>query len=155
MTSETNGLWISNNINAVTPTFSLVNSYPFQQPERVFFNPYVQTEMWVTSFGNGMKTGTVTPSGIAEFSNTNSNEGFNIYPNPSNKELNFDYKLPEGSTGKIEIRDIMGKLILETTINKQFNLTKVDVSAFENATYIATIFVDEKLIKAKKFIVMK
>ena len=55
MTTETQGLWMSSNINAVTPTFSIVSSYPFQQPERVFFNPYNTSELWVSSFGNGMK----------------------------------------------------------------------------------------------------
>lgn len=155
MTSETNGLWISNNINAATPTFSLVNSYPFQQPERVFFNPFNTSEMWVTSFGNGMKTGTVTPTGIAEFANMNSNDGLNIYPNPTNKELNFDYKLPEGSTGKIEISDVMGKLIFENVMNKQNNTTTIDVSTFSKATYIANIFVNGNLVKAKKFVIMQ
>lgn len=57
LTTETQGLWISNNMNAVTPTWSLVSGYPFRQPERVFFNPYNATEIWVTSFGNGLKLG--------------------------------------------------------------------------------------------------
>ncbi len=154
MTSETNGLWISNNINAVTPTFSLVNSYPFQQPERVFFNPYNTGEIWITSFGNGMKTGTVTVTGVAEFGNTNYDNVFNLFPNPSTKELNIDYKLVQGSFGKMEIRDLTGKLISETVLNKDGNSTKIDISFLQNATYIATIFVDGKMIKAKKFLVV-
>jgi hypothetical protein len=60
LTTETQGLWISNDINTATPTWTLVNSYSFRQPERVFFNPYNQNEMWVTSFGNGMKVGSLT-----------------------------------------------------------------------------------------------
>lgn len=57
LTTEGQGLWMSQNINAGSPSFVRVNAYPFQQPERVFFNPYDATEMWVTSFGNGMKRG--------------------------------------------------------------------------------------------------
>jgi hypothetical protein len=57
MTTETKGLWYSININSATPTFSLVTSYPFRQPERVFFNPFNPLEIWVTSFGNGMRVG--------------------------------------------------------------------------------------------------
>ena len=60
LTTETQGLWMSNNMNTVTPTWSLVQSYPFRQPERVFFNPYNPSEMWVSSFGNGMKVGTTS-----------------------------------------------------------------------------------------------
>ena len=57
LTTETQGLWLSTNMNTVTPTWSLVYSYPFRQPERVYFNPFKQTEMWVSSFGNGMRVG--------------------------------------------------------------------------------------------------
>ncbi|MEP6677422.1 MAG: T9SS type A sorting domain-containing protein [Ferruginibacter sp.] len=61
LTTETQGLWISNNMNAATPSWSLVNAYPFRQPERVFFNPYNVNEVWVTSFGNGLKLGLSNP----------------------------------------------------------------------------------------------
>ncbi len=54
--TETGGLWYSNNINAATPTFTLVNAYPFRHPMRVFFNPWNTAEMWVSSFGYGMAT---------------------------------------------------------------------------------------------------
>ncbi len=58
ITTETQGLWASVNANAATPTFTQVTSYPFRQPERVFFNPNKAGEVWVTSFGNGIKIGT-------------------------------------------------------------------------------------------------
>ncbi len=61
LTTEIQGLWISNNMNAATPTWSLVSNYPFRQPERVFFNPYNNNEIWISSFGNGMKLGFSTP----------------------------------------------------------------------------------------------
>jgi hypothetical protein len=57
MTTETEGLWYSDNINDVSPTFTQVTSYPFRQPERVYFNPYDANEVWVTSFGNGIRIG--------------------------------------------------------------------------------------------------
>jgi len=65
-TTETNGLWYSNNITSATPTFTQVAAYPFRQPERVYFNPYKPGELWVTSFGNGLRkspsTAVTTPS---------------------------------------------------------------------------------------------
>lgn len=57
MTTETQGLWHSDNVNDASPTFSQVTSYNFRQPERVYFNPYDANEVWVTSFGNGMSVG--------------------------------------------------------------------------------------------------
>jgi hypothetical protein len=59
LTTETSGLWYANNLNAAQPGFAAVTSYPFRQPERVFFNPYNPTEIWVTSFGNGLRVGSV------------------------------------------------------------------------------------------------
>lgn len=57
LTTEMQGLWRSANIRAVTPSWSLVENYPFRQPERVFFNPYNPAEIWITSFGDGLKLG--------------------------------------------------------------------------------------------------
>jgi photosystem II stability/assembly factor-like uncharacterized protein len=59
-TTETEGLWASLDATAANPSFSLVKSYPFSHPERVFFNPYKPGEVWVTSFGNGLRVGEQT-----------------------------------------------------------------------------------------------
>ena len=57
LTTEVQGLWISNNMNAPTPSWALVSNYDFRQPERVFFNPFNANEVWISSFGNGLKVG--------------------------------------------------------------------------------------------------
>ena len=57
LTTEEDGLWYTENLNAATPTFTQLAQYPFRQPERVFFNPNNANEIWVTSFGNGMRVG--------------------------------------------------------------------------------------------------
>ncbi len=53
-TTETEGLWFSDNIDTANPTFKQVESYPFRHPMRVFFNPFKPTEYWVSSYGAGM-----------------------------------------------------------------------------------------------------
>jgi hypothetical protein len=58
LTTEMDGLWYTSNLTATTPAFTRVSSYPFRQPERVFFDPYDSTRVWVTSFGNGIRVGT-------------------------------------------------------------------------------------------------
>ncbi|EEF60354.1 conserved hypothetical protein [Pedosphaera parvula Ellin514] len=63
LTTETQGLWGSTNITAGSPSFFQVTSYPFRQPERIFFNPYKLSEMWVTSFGNGIKVASTVSAG--------------------------------------------------------------------------------------------
>jgi len=69
LTTETNGLWHSGNPRAASPVFTRVTSYPFRQPERVFFNPYNSNEIWITSFGHGLMVGTLGGSEIIAPSN--------------------------------------------------------------------------------------
>ncbi|MBC8172663.1 MAG: T9SS type A sorting domain-containing protein, partial [Chitinophagales bacterium] len=57
VTTEADGLWITNNLSSVSPSFSQITTYPFQHPVRVFFNPFNTNEIWITSFGNGMRMG--------------------------------------------------------------------------------------------------
>lgn len=149
MTTETNGLWVSNNINSATPTFSIVSSYPFQQPERVFFNPFNSNEMWVTSFGNGMKVGNITVTGGIEFG-TNHSDEINLYPNPASNLLTIDTKSTGGIFDAIEIYDVAGRIVSKTK-----GISTINVSNFENGMYIARISYENKIVAVKKFAVAK
>lgn len=60
ITTETKGLWHCENINADSPIIERVKNYNFMHPVRVVYNPYNSHEIWVLSFGNGMKTGYAT-----------------------------------------------------------------------------------------------
>lgn len=55
--TETQGLWYSANAKAATPTYAQLPAYPFRHPQRIFFNPYKAGEIWITSFGNGLRVG--------------------------------------------------------------------------------------------------
>ncbi len=57
VTTETDGLWRTTNLQTSAPSFVPVDSYPFFHPLRVFFDPYEPARVWVTSFGNGLATG--------------------------------------------------------------------------------------------------
>jgi len=57
LTTETDGLWHTANLRAPSPAITRVNSYPFRQPERVFFNPYDPGQVWVASFGHALMVG--------------------------------------------------------------------------------------------------
>ncbi len=58
-TTESEGLWITNDLNVAAPTFIPVTNYPFQHPVRVIFNPFNEDEIWITSFGNGLYRGLI------------------------------------------------------------------------------------------------
>ena len=57
LTTETEGLWLCSNLRSATPTFTQVAEYPFVRPNRVFYNPFNPNEIWVASFGNGLRMG--------------------------------------------------------------------------------------------------
>ena len=57
MTTETDGLWYTSSLQSSSPTFTQVAGYPFMHPERVYYNPYNPSQIWVTSFGSGVMVG--------------------------------------------------------------------------------------------------
>lgn len=57
VTTETQGLWCTLDLQSASPTFQPVGAFPFRQPERVFFAPHDPCELWVTTFGNGVWRG--------------------------------------------------------------------------------------------------
>lgn len=57
VTTEDQGLWFTTNRLAAAPVFEACAGYPFRFPSRVFFNPHDANEVWVTSFGNGLRLG--------------------------------------------------------------------------------------------------
>ena len=103
LTTEIQGLWVNQNMQATVPTWDLVESYPFRQPERVFFNPFNSNEMWVTSFGNGLKTGVMNPTSVAEIPPAESD--FSVYPNPFEEMISIKSKL----NAPVCIFNILGK----------------------------------------------
>jgi hypothetical protein len=97
-------------MNLATPTWTLVSSYPFRQPERVFFNPYNKNELWVSSFGNGMKVGWIsTPN--SNGNNTSGNKIISSYPNPFNEKLFFSVS-GNIRISKVNIYNAQGQLVI-------------------------------------------
>jgi len=131
LTTEYEGLWMSSNINAATPVFTQVTNYPFKQPERVFFNPYNTSEMWVTSFGNGMKTGTLTVTGIAEASGA---EKLSVYPNPSVTGIYWIKVGEQVSDKQVSLFNLCGQLLESIKLNPGLN--ELNFSSFPAGVYL-------------------
>ncbi len=146
LTTETQGLWISNDMNTATPAWELINSYPFRQPERVFFNPFNQNEMWVTSFGNGLKTGYLYPSGVDEI--TKENRMIRIYPNPANNKIAIESN-EISDHGTLSITNIHGQEILTQKI-EGFK-TEVQIINLTSGVYFVMIY-SKKGISIGKFV---
>ena len=64
VTTEREGLWFTVNLNDETPKFVQDSNYPFRQPERVTYHPQDPNEIWVSSFGGGLRVGNMESSSI-------------------------------------------------------------------------------------------
>ena len=146
LTTETQGLWSSNNMNTASPTWKLVDSYPFRQPERVFFNPYNLNEMWVTSFGNGMKVGTLLATGVNEvkFDNTI----LTVYPNPFVNTIYFTVSGLNNAVDKINIYDFNGRVL----ISKVNENNSIETSSLASGVYLVEFIFKDQSRKYKKVI---
>jgi len=141
LTTETQGLWVSQNVTAPTPVWSLVASYPFRQPERVFFNPFNQNEMWVSSFGSGMKTGSMNTTPVEEHQAVAA--GFTVYPNPFDEKLTIKSDLAGIA---YEVYNSLGGMITRGILEP--GMTTIGTSLWKKGVYLVRISgTTEKVIK--------
>jgi len=134
LTTETQGLWVSNTMSATVPDWDLVESYPFRQPERVFFNPYKPSEMWVTSFGNGLKVGQITSAtkDIADSSPT-----LRIWPNPVAEGV-LQIELPENAAvldENIAIVNSLGQVVWQGRTKAGERIFSLQTTAWPSGMY--------------------
>jgi hypothetical protein len=146
LTTETQGLWISGDMNSTLPSWALVSSYPFRQPHRVFFNPFALNEVWVTSFGNGMKTGDLNATGTRSIDGADG-ELFALFPNPAKDHIVIKYNgtnLPAGL--HLSIVDMAGRTVMNSKLGS--TLIIMGVEGLVPGTYVYRINRGSRTIKS-------
>ncbi|MFN8166432.1 MAG: T9SS type A sorting domain-containing protein [Bacteroidia bacterium] len=141
LTTETQGLWFTPNITLAPPLWNLVSSYPFRQPERVFFNPYQPDEMWVTSFGNGMKVGSVNV--VTGINNPNNDESIKVQvsPNPFVNSVTAEFYSLQNERALIKLSSLTGAVIYEKEIllSEGKNVLSIDNLRVQDGIYLLSI----------------
>ncbi len=132
LTTETQGLWMSSNINNAVPSWSLISNYPFRQPERVFFNPFNTAEIWVTSFGNGLKVGlqaAVLPIRLVSFTGNRNNTTTSLQWVTDSEDKGDAFELERSTDGFHfeKIFTVMGKGGAGNTYRMNDTITATDV----------------------------
>lgn len=139
--TEGDGLWTSTDIHAASPTFQAVSNYPFYYPWKVFFNPYNSSEMWVTSFGNGMKVASLLPTGI-DFHAALTDE-FSVSPNPSIGK--FRIVVPKNEfIQEVAVYDLNSKLIY-----RKSEVPPSDLTSLPDGIYIITVRTNQNQYRQK------
>lgn len=149
LTTETQGLWRSVNINSATPSFTLVNSYDFRQPERIFFNPYNPSQIWASSFGNGMKVGDIS-TGVAATDSENSS--IEIFPNPAISE--FTIHNSQFAIKRVEIYDVVGAKVFDEFQTYKDDNQIINVARLKEGLYFVKIR-GEKQFEIRKLIIAR
>ncbi|MCX6287535.1 MAG: T9SS type A sorting domain-containing protein [Bacteroidetes bacterium] len=149
-TTETDGLWHSSNAAAGSPLFTQVSNYPFRHPMRVFFNPYDENETWVTSFGNGIKLGGDSSTGIGTFAG--SGPVFSLYPNPCSEAVNLKISGSESSADNTYvISDITGRILLRGLFNRVAE-SRINTNALSSGIYILRVYSDGRPLGSSKLV---
>ena len=126
LTTEQQGLWMTNDVTVANPTFTAVANYDYRQPERVFFNPYNPAEMWVSSFGNGMRTGNLTATGTHD---KTAESSLDIFPNPAKNLVTIRAEM----AGKLELYNATGTLLRAYPVARgavQLNLANLEPGTY-------------------------
>jgi hypothetical protein len=150
ITTQQEGLWFSSNIEATNPVITLLPQYPFRQPNRVYFNPYNANEIWVNSFGNGLRMGDLISTG-----NNNVKENMNevnVYPNPNTGIFTVELKCNKIESSILEVYNLSGEKVYTCELNKA--ISQVNVGLQPTGMYLYRVInLNSQLIGEGKLLV--
>jgi len=131
LTTEQQGLWMTSDITSANPVFTQVQNYDYRQPERVFFNPYNLSEIWVSSFGNGMRMGSLAVTGTHDISEE---KELKIFPNPASNTVFVQSE----TAGELRLYDESGRLCLFFSVQSG-KTTQLPLIGLEAGTYFVQL----------------
>lgn len=135
---------MSKNATASSPTFTLVDAYAFRHPVRVTYNPYKNSELWVSGFGSGMITGTVGGGSSGKIA-LQKRESITVYPNPAKEYLYFK----NSSISSYTVYDITGKVLLESNEISNSSETIIDIRFLKQGLYFVVLKTEKGLVSEK------
>lgn len=109
-------------------------------PNTVYYVRAYATNSIGTSYGDEISFTTLSTN-ITNLSKI----GISIYPNPTNRIVNFDFS--NLKVQKISILDISGKVIIEKTVTSQAE--NIDFSNYSNGLYLIKLQTDTEILTTK------
>ena len=90
--------------------------------------------------------------GINEVTPTNNTTTVKVFPNPANDNLTISHNLEtKNGTISLEIMDVMGRVLLNNTINNTNH--QIDISQLASGLYFYNIIQHDKMIQSGKLVV--
>jgi hypothetical protein len=79
----------------------------------------------------------------------------NLYPNPTNTSVSFNYDLKKGQKGIFNLYSISGQLIYNQIITNETNQINIPLPTIDNGIYFVSFSVDYKPVFNEKLIIIK
>jgi photosystem II stability/assembly factor-like uncharacterized protein len=146
--TEWMGLYKSENASSASPTFELVEDFPFGFPTNFSYSPYAE-ELWVTTFGGGIWLGNTDTSYVIEEENTDIPifrvKDRIIYGNP----LEIELLLPEEGEIELNLYNTLGQKVadlMNENLGKGIHSFEFDTKKLQQGIY----FLNVKTVKGNK-----
>lgn len=135
-TTETNGLWYTENLAATTPTFVQDSTYPFRSTVRVNYNPYNNSQIWISSFGNGMRYSAPPNTVVTGLAKVNNNNGLqmSVFPNPAHGQVHISWNMNTSETGTLSLFDLAGQLLKQQSVSANSGLNNTTLNMYNYAS---------------------
>jgi hypothetical protein len=78
---------------------------------------------------------------------------FTVYPNPSSGIFNIDFKIGEDKSGRILIKDIVGKEIKIIFISGEQHDCEANLDTYKAGIYFVSLYEGDQLIETKKIVI--
>ncbi|MBL0052417.1 MAG: T9SS type A sorting domain-containing protein [Bacteroidetes bacterium] len=83
------------------------------------------------------------------------NAGVDILPNPANDFVVVQLKSKQIGFCRIEIKDVLNKIVYETKFNCNEFQTKINTSIFEQGIYFVTVHINDVKLKSVKLSIIR
>jgi hypothetical protein len=80
---------------------------------------------------------------------------FIVYPNPNNGSMQLAYILNTSESGVFSLHDITGKPIVQYALENSTNKLSIDNLQLSSGIYYYNIYVNDKLVKTEKVVIIK
>ncbi len=86
---------------------------------------------------------------------TEGNAPIAVFPNPANDKLNIAIHLEEGQTGKLNVYDLTGKLVLTSDIHSNTDVTEISTVSLNEGIYIYKLNINNATLNTGKLSIIR
>jgi hypothetical protein len=164
------GMYYTDDITNAAPTWSNVNNnqlpnvqiFDIKQQTMNTWECYNSGQIYVATNGRGIWTSnkyySPTVVSVKEIVESAHTSNLNIYPNPTNGELNIAFRAFDDEKAVMNILDINGRIVMSENLGRLVNgdmKRSIDVSSLPSGMYIVNVSSDSGIRRVSKLVITK